>query len=1567
MKLFNNTAILTSKNPEVFLNFTYDTGEYYILPAALSVPINTLYVNGLDINKYDYASIPAEDREEYALILDATLNVASFHVYTPLNSTFDTNLTFNFYNKSDASLTTVVESHDISILNRPYIIKEKTFNTLSNHNVLVNNEASYLVIRTNPKFTGNIKLVVDSSNDLYLDTFKVSALLGNKAYRKRSISANSVLSNDIRNHFNTLINTGELYAANEQENLNISIPKVDLENQYVTTYNYGSRILYDELYPEDNGILAPLWISSKLPDYFALFRIKGTHNHESYSYNVDLTDLANKYLINGDIIKSWSMRHDSNLGKYLNTHLQDILQISSPVFVSLSDPRDAKSESDPNTWYGIAVDKGVLTGRSEDPYFFNQKVNNFTDLNAFISDGFSRNNLLCPNLINLEFLFSDTDVSDYTMHRYFGLYLTENILYNVAYYSDSSSASASLISLDEKDPYELIDSSLFDISTGNIIENIKNRILVLNDGANLKRITNKNQLDVSIFNPYVSKPYKNIFSVEVQKNNTVNAFMTITINEKLEQGEHLRIINKTQNKIWEFYSIRNYHYHDCEVYCTVAEDDSYPTIYHTYFDINGNIKYQIKELKSAIERYSNYEEPLFTIGNYGENWLSIILTENANLTDEWVFQRIPATVLNNTDDISSGFNNQNVLPNVTFLGRFTPSHSEYSILNYDASFGPINFEFFGPRQSIEVPFILRNDSNFYSFNASNSDILNSFESTVLYQGKDLWYKRLLDFDISVNKYLYVKDPLGDENSYIIQTAEDINTVSNIFNAYSIYPLTISLMGINPVKDIDFNVYDSSSLKYQSGYSYRREDDSNTYKLSIEASSNYCLDIQGSYIIEQGNGIYLKNGNSVSYNPGTAFHTFDSSIYFESITDTIITYAILDSSYIYSGYSDSYNEEDVNSYFESNKKLKYNLLTPVVSKWVGLGNNCRSNPLLFRLDSSTVNSNTKSEYIPTDDSFSGEISYPSFKYLSPGTNAWKGYVFYDINDVDETTGLTIKELMFKYPYVDYFSKLMYSNYNVNDVNTRSSIMYYNGYKNSLDVICTGLNLSFKIQYNAKNLIDLKKYNRYRFSILSTASKNKSSKHPIEVIINENTKTVLMIWYQGNDELNYTYRHSSFLPGKSLLDPSDLSFVTGEDVSSYYSFIKAPFIINHSTIAKTMINLFESDDIFDPSVGSPYAQFNKALNGISSTFNAFAENTIIDNLFFAPYLYNTFIQKVLYNNNNYIPNSIAYNRYTTNYGYIYNTNKNLYADNTTDIKTLRFLLSSVSNVMFYLLRDDDIYSTYDFDSYNMMSISINEAREFNGTYAYNGWLSPKFNNLFEFAGNETDDIINIFKKDFTCSNTNLRLVRTIPQLWCNKLVSNITQVNIDEGNAITYVKDFDLFKSLWDRGYFIVDDTEINGYRCPIEMPAFFGSKLPKFPDKLEFNSWTSSAMSYSENDLEITINYNLSESIINKFTNNLTFVSNWSSLSSQDNIIIDYIKNTVFPYYSINAPKISLDLYYKPYDTTRIANSFNSSFILDEKQNINGQIIYRQNDYFYKIIIPKTGNYTYFVKITLHEK
>src|SRR5690606_25372878 len=141
---------------------------------------------------------------------------------------------------------------------------------------------------------------------------------------------------------------------------------------------------------------------------------------------------------------------------------------------------------------------------------------NFTDLNAFMSQGFERNTLLCPNLLNLEFIFSDDDVSLYTMSRYFGFYLTENVLYNIAYYSDSSGGPIEIISLDGKDSSVFFNSFVFD-SSGDIIDDYRNRILVLNDEVQLQRVTNVSQINETNWNSYVSKPNKNLFSVEVEK------------------------------------------------------------------------------------------------------------------------------------------------------------------------------------------------------------------------------------------------------------------------------------------------------------------------------------------------------------------------------------------------------------------------------------------------------------------------------------------------------------------------------------------------------------------------------------------------------------------------------------------------------------------------------------------------------------------------------------------------------------------------------------------------------------------------------------------------------------------------------------------------------------------------------------------------------------------------------------------------------------------------------------------------------------------------------------------
>ena len=534
---FRKTVILTSKNPETFLTFNYDQldGSINIYPYVESSINNSIFfINGIDSAYLDPSIC--------ALKLTPDISIATFHLF--LNQPQDLNIDFNL--KAFDNSVSLKFSLDISILNRPFIVFPEDINTFDNYSPLVDNEISYLLLRTNPIFTGNIKIVVDPSNNLYLDTFKVLESLSKNSYRKQQVSGNGVFANDIRKVFSSLP-MGDIYTL-DPDSLNISIPKTDLSKQYDQTYSYGASLFEDNLYTQEYSLLAPLWMNSVLPDYFAIFRINGSFNPESYSNTITTTNLADNFFSDSSIVKSWGLSSNTPLGNYLNTHLDDLTQHPSSVFLSLNG-------FDPNTWYGIAVDKGIITGRSETPYFFQQTIDNFTSMNAFISNGFKRNNLLCPNLINLQFIFDDEDTSMYTMHRYFGLYLSENKLYEIAYYSDTSSGDISLLSLDGNDPSVFFNSDIFD-SSGNISSNYGNRIFVLNDGANLIRINNVNQLNGYQLNnqQYLNIPGDNIFSTSVI-NKIINPYITIKFNDLINQGEQFRVLDKTSGIIWEMCAI----------------------------------------------------------------------------------------------------------------------------------------------------------------------------------------------------------------------------------------------------------------------------------------------------------------------------------------------------------------------------------------------------------------------------------------------------------------------------------------------------------------------------------------------------------------------------------------------------------------------------------------------------------------------------------------------------------------------------------------------------------------------------------------------------------------------------------------------------------------------------------------------------------------------------------------------------------------------------------------------------------------------------------------------------
>ena len=1567
IKLFNDKTILTTQNPEAFLNFNFATGDpsYWICPSC-NLSSGIIYINGIDIADY-----VTQHDSNFALQLNKDISVASFHIYTRQLNDFDYNLKFLFYNLIDCSILTT--SVDVSIHNRTDFTD---INTYENSSVLVDGKASYLILRSNPKFTGNIKIVTDEDENIFLDTFQVSEILSNKIYRHQPVSSYSVLSNDIRNVYKGLP-AGELYKL-PTDALDIAVPKTKYYDQYSTTYNYGARLLEDELYPQDNALLAPLWINTILPDYFCIFRLPGVYNEETYD-NTSLTNLAFKYLEQSNLIKTWNLKPTSELGKYLNTHLSDLAGIPAPVFLSLTDPSIISAQSDPNTWYGMTVDTGVLAGRSETPYYFNKTINNFTNLNAFVSGGFERNNILCPNLLNLEFIFNDNDVSAYVMNRYFGLYLTENVLFDIGYYSDTVDSSVIVVSFDGKDVSTFINSLIFDYD-GSIASTYKNRIFVINDGYSLKRISNYNQITAG---EYVSLPKENLFSTKVVEK-LYAPFITLTINNKLQQGEQLRVINKTKNKIWEIYGIDSSL--SCDKYVSTYTNPGFPTIYQTTFSVRGEIKDQVKAIETAFDSFITYEDNIFRSGVRGDNWLSIILNDDASINDEWVFQRITSQTLNVFTDPCSGFNSVSNESDITFFGRLTPTSSDVQIVNFDASYGPINFELYGNRRSIFVDFFNRQNNILYSF--YDTDILDKFVTNMLYQGLDDWYKPIqnfyIDTEISNHNYQYVLDPLNLETKYLIQTKEFIQTINNIWNAYSLTNLSISLMGINSVKDIDYAVYDSANTGYTSEYWYKRDDDVSTYQAVIGAGESNIFNIRNSYTIVSGTGTITPYGNpGYLYNSNDTFNTFFGDALLYATTKTIVAYNILDGNKTYKSYVAGSTEENLFDYYDpstSTSLLKYSLTTPFVSKWMGLGTDCRNNDFRLIFNESIFDdySLEKTNYIPYSSHYSDEFSYPSFKYLNSGIRNWQDYIFYDINDTvayfdDVSIYKTVKELMLENPYIDIFSKLIYHNNNVDNVKNRSSVVHYNNYNESISVLSLGLNLSIKVKDTAKNILNVKLYDNYRFCLMTTSSKNRDDKRPIEVIINENTETILIVWYQGNDVLNYTLRNSSYLPGKSLLDSSDNGFVTHTsiDSSTQYSFIKTPFIINNSSTIKKMYDIYANILTYDSSILSsmvnPYAQFNYSPYTINSIWNAFTQNNyVLIDKFISNFSYNTFSQIVNYG---YTPNINTFGNKIVNYGYKYQTNENLYQTKTCDLETFKHLIDSTKDyISYYIIRKDIVLTNKDF-SFPPMIINVNSPILFNKLYTYNGWFTPKLNNILEFKNNEENDLITIVEKDFILSNTNLKLYKDLNQVWFNDVKSSITQSDVLVGNAISYAPNFNIFKSQWDADYYYNSGTSsyVNGYESSIELPSFFGSKLIKLPDYLEISSWDANTVNIEYNTSNIIMSFNLSQAISELFKSSATFLNNWIGLSSADNIINSYINDTILSYYNISISKIKLNLYHKSFDSQILYSVIDSNFIEDLKTNYSPQLVYEKEEYIYKIIIPILNNYSYFIKFTLFEK
>ena len=132
-------------------------------------------------------------------------------------------------------------------------------------------KASYSIARTNPKLTGNVKLVSDGSN-LYLESFSANNELSSSTFKAFKISGKDTYDRDVWKFFQGGKFPAQLAYEVFQEYQDVSVLS-QYQNQYEMFYSAGTRSVSSNSYSQDLGMLAPLWLNEQIPEKFVIFRI----------------------------------------------------------------------------------------------------------------------------------------------------------------------------------------------------------------------------------------------------------------------------------------------------------------------------------------------------------------------------------------------------------------------------------------------------------------------------------------------------------------------------------------------------------------------------------------------------------------------------------------------------------------------------------------------------------------------------------------------------------------------------------------------------------------------------------------------------------------------------------------------------------------------------------------------------------------------------------------------------------------------------------------------------------------------------------------------------------------------------------------------------------------------------------------------------------------------------------------------------------------------------------------------------------------------------------------------
>jgi len=287
-------------------------------------------------------------------------------------------------------------------------------------------KASYSLVRTNPKLTGNVKIVSDGT-DIYLESFSANTRLSSQKFKAFKVDGTSTYDQDVYRFFDFGKFPKESAYEIFQEYENDAILS-NYGNQYEMFYCAGTRSIASESYEESLGTLAPLWLNEQIPNYFVIFRLDNpaaVNNFRAATPNENFTNAQTSAEFNKNVlenctaIKTFDLTEGTALGSYIRNYRNQETFPEVPLNITWR-------KDEPILWNGISYASGGFTSAGNFAYKdLITKDSTIIQDEYLFTQGFQNNGIILANLLNLEFLFDDPTATDYTVNRYFGMYVND--------------------------------------------------------------------------------------------------------------------------------------------------------------------------------------------------------------------------------------------------------------------------------------------------------------------------------------------------------------------------------------------------------------------------------------------------------------------------------------------------------------------------------------------------------------------------------------------------------------------------------------------------------------------------------------------------------------------------------------------------------------------------------------------------------------------------------------------------------------------------------------------------------------------------------------------------------------------------------------------------------------------------------------------------------------------------------------------------------------------------------------------------------------------------------------